>query len=290
MTTTGPEPNTHKTLNDALLAAQIESRGFYKDAVNEFHKFTYASSDSVVAQARDVLHKHGLTASIIQGPRIDIIPGEPLRATISITIRLRHPATAAYEDTRRMAFAEPGKGRPLDKAIVGAETTLLRDYLRGLLFVPRTDDDMNGRDDGKYNPDQLGDWADTWLRPECERLGLTQDQLRKAMLRKGKDKAIIDNKIRHWPIAWKAEIKDGLAQYAASKGEEIAPDGDDAADLPQRPPASTDAQVRSVTRAGSVPPGDGPPQETAPSTAKRNGKAHAGSTAKVSIGQDDIRF
>lgn len=145
------------TLDAALLAAQMAIGIAAKDSTNAFHKYNYVSADAMVEHARQVLHAHGLTFTQVEvarmgDPDADGRPVEWLR----IDYRLTHAASGASLTVAHAMPAVPERGRPHDKAVCGAMTVSLSYALRGLLLIPREDEnEPDKRDDTKHTPPRL---------------------------------------------------------------------------------------------------------------------------------------
>lgn len=147
MTTAPP-----KSIRAALLVAQQLLPGVLKDSKNDFHKYKYVSSESMIREARAALHGAGLALS---PTRAEVITSEALVA-LGVPALLRAEWVLTHGDTGEtmpLAFdwpIVPEKGRPVDKALASARTTGLGYMLRDLLLAPRVDreDDMDwsGRD------------------------------------------------------------------------------------------------------------------------------------------------
>ena len=147
MTTAPP-----KSIRAALLVAQQLLPGVLKDSKNDFHKYKYVSSESMIREARAALHGAGLALS---PTRAEVITSEALVA-LGVPALLRAEWVLAHGEsgeTMPLAFdwpVVPEKGRPVDKALASARTTGLGYMLRDLLLAPRVDreDDMDwsGRD------------------------------------------------------------------------------------------------------------------------------------------------
>jgi hypothetical protein len=112
----------------------------------------------------------------------EMIPGETVRANLTITMEIMHLSSGQAQRVKRTAFAEPHKGTPLDKAMLGAETSALGYWLRGLLMAPRLElDEVSARNDRDYDPTAIGKaWVDQWLKPTCERLEVPLDMIAEA--------------------------------------------------------------------------------------------------------------
>ena len=112
-------------LSEALLNAQRSVAGVEKNARNDFAKYDYVSADGMVGQLRNALLDNGLVFS---------------RTSWGIVFDLTHVESG---ETQRYEAAMPiveTKGRPADKAVLGALTTCLSYVLRDLLLVPRVDE------------------------------------------------------------------------------------------------------------------------------------------------------
>lgn len=159
---------TATTLAAALVEAQREVKSVAKDAKfgggpnDRGPKYAYASSEAVYGEARRALTVAGLAASLTSSEvyvlsYVDSYTAEngELRNDNIQQIMLRCHfllVHAASEGTRESMCEFPviqGKGRPLDKALMGARTTALAYYLRDLLLMQRGDfDEVDSRQDG----------------------------------------------------------------------------------------------------------------------------------------------
>lgn len=144
--------NTPKSLREALLLAQQLLPGVLKDSRNDFHKYKYVSSESMIRDARAALHEAGLvllpSISHLKASDDTVDLGVP--AIAHMVWELVHPASMQAMELSTHWPVVPEKGRPLDKALASARTTGLGYLLRDLLLAPRVDkeDDMDwsGRD------------------------------------------------------------------------------------------------------------------------------------------------
>jgi len=146
---TNPPP---KTIAAALLVAQQLLPGVLKDSKNDFHKYKYVSSESMIREARAALHGAGLSLSPTSAEVLssDALVALGVPAVLRAQWVLVHGETG---ETMHLSFdwpIVPEKGRPVDKALASARTTGLGYLLRDLLLAPRVDreDDMDwsGRD------------------------------------------------------------------------------------------------------------------------------------------------
>jgi hypothetical protein len=144
------DSKTDKTLSQALLQAQQNAQALEKDAKNEFHRYRYVASDTMIAEARRVLGDAGLTLAAV-GWRLN-------EAADRVTIRLEiaHAQSGANSGYECEVPVVVEKGRPPDKALFGALTEGLAYFCRGLLLIPRVDGDTDNtpsaRDDRNYTP------------------------------------------------------------------------------------------------------------------------------------------
>ena len=116
----------------ALTKAQALSMGVMKNARNDYAGYDYVSADGMVGQLRQALLSNGLMFT-----RIGWSLGDGL---VISRFMLVHAATGQHiEWTSSMPVIET-KGRPSDKAVLGAVTTALSYTLRDLLLVARVDE------------------------------------------------------------------------------------------------------------------------------------------------------
>lgn len=142
----------------ALVAAQAAARAVAKDAQNTFHRYKYASAEAIIAEAREALSGAGL-AFLVTGWQFvaaqagpDGFPGGVI-GRVEVAYRLVHTSGEAF-DMACSTPVIPEKGRPADKAEAAALTANLAYMLRGLLLLPRDDDQaaLDARDDRGYQP------------------------------------------------------------------------------------------------------------------------------------------
>lgn len=137
-----------------LHAAQKAAIPVGKDATHTHHKYKYVSADSMIAEGRAALREGGL-ALFPAGWRFESAPDEGGSVIGRVVVRyvLSHVGGAwcAWESS---AFVIVEKGRPADKAELGALTENLAYTLRGLLLLPRVDEQtaIELRDDRNYDP------------------------------------------------------------------------------------------------------------------------------------------
>jgi hypothetical protein len=141
-------------LAGALAVAQAKARSAAKDATNKFHGYDYASAESVMSVAKVALEGVGL-AVIPLGHRL-CVKGTGQ----AVMYEIEQQFMVAHKSGQTLTFPYPWpvipeRGRPLDKAMAGALTTSLSYFLRGLLQIPRVEEDevhMDGRDDRDAAP------------------------------------------------------------------------------------------------------------------------------------------
>ncbi|HEU4366785.1 MAG TPA: ERF family protein, partial [Methylomirabilota bacterium] len=127
-------------LNKALAAAQRRAQAVEKDATNAFHKYKYASAESLIAEAREALAAEGLAVFPLS---IDRDPGQPGHAWagekgdefIEVPRRILARYLLLHESGEEREFSSsvpviPEKGRPEDKAEFGSRTENLGYALR----------------------------------------------------------------------------------------------------------------------------------------------------------------
>lgn len=137
------------TLWTALLGAQKAIMNVKPNAKNTYHNFTYVSSDEMIAEARSVLHQNDL---VVFRTNFEVQFGGSEHGMLVSNFVLMHSPSGEKYESNSCWFIQPEKGRPIDKALAGALTSSMGYYLRDLLQVPRQEDDMNTRDDTKYEP------------------------------------------------------------------------------------------------------------------------------------------
>ena len=144
------EPIREANLHAALAAAIMASGDVHKDASNDFHRYRYASAEAVLGEARAALGAHGLSlipiASRLVAEKAELGDEKWIDYTLEVTVRLCHSSGEFMDITREWPVI-PEKGRPLDKALAGADTTALAYLCRDLLLLPRVEEEVDTRDD-----------------------------------------------------------------------------------------------------------------------------------------------
>lgn len=148
----------------ALIEAQSKVEAVAKDSRNDFHKYDYASAESVLTGARKALDECGL-AVFQAGWKFTEIGREIIRPAdgketidvpslgAEITYELHHAESGESGVYQTVVPIREEKGRPLDKALFGALTEGLAYFLRGLLLIPRADAETpSARNDTAYQP------------------------------------------------------------------------------------------------------------------------------------------
>lgn len=146
-----------KELMHALLLAQKAVGHLRRDARNAYGGYNYVSSETMIAEARDALHKNGLV--FVPG-RVQLQP-HPSGAGHMLTLvaTVCHPESDGGMTLEFSSSVHQSKGQGLDKSDASAHTFLLNYMLRDLLQVPRVDKDVevDARDDSAYDPAGGGD-------------------------------------------------------------------------------------------------------------------------------------
>jgi len=137
------------TWSMALLQAQRAIGSVSKDSTNEYQKFDYTSAEHMVEEAKVVLNNNGL---IVYEKEQETKVEESGLILVNTVFVVEHPESGESREMKRDLPSCPGKGRPEDKAVLGSGTTLLSYFLRGLLLIPRVDEEVCARDDSKSNP------------------------------------------------------------------------------------------------------------------------------------------
>lgn len=139
------EMTDKKEIYAALVKAQGIAQAVEKGSKNTFHKYAYASAESMIAEAREALFEAGL-ALVTQHWFIR-------EERMCVGYLLVHGSGQSMEFQATSAIV-PDKGRPVDKAEATALTYNLGYFLRGLLLLPRVEagSQPDERDDRSYDP------------------------------------------------------------------------------------------------------------------------------------------
>ena len=132
----------------ALAMAQAEASAVGKRSRNEHHRYSYASSEDVIAEAREALSACGLAFVCVSAAceamcDIESIDGEGVvRRATQWQARCHYLLVHSSGESLAIESATPilpEKGRPLDKALATAKTYDLAYTLRSVLLLPRLD-------------------------------------------------------------------------------------------------------------------------------------------------------
>lgn len=155
------------TLAAALVEAQKDVRSVSKDARfggapgDRGPKYAYASSEAVYGEARRALAGAGLAASLSSSSVFilsyvdcytteqgEVRTDQVHQVMLRCQFELVHDESSEKRETTCELPVIAGKGRPLDKAIMGVRTTALAYYLRDLLLMQRGDyEEIDSRDE-----------------------------------------------------------------------------------------------------------------------------------------------
>lgn len=143
-----PESNEQTLLYAALANAIADAGAVEKSSRNEHHKYAYASADTIYAEGRAALAKHGL-ALIPQAYTCAPSETPGVNGWLERVYLLTHKGGGNITLATNRWPVIVGNGRPLDKALSAALTTSLSYLVRDLLLLPRIDeaDDVASRDD-----------------------------------------------------------------------------------------------------------------------------------------------
>lgn len=138
----------------ALARATANASSVAKDAQNSFHRYKYASAEAVIAEAREPLAAEGI--SVVQSAwrvRARENAEGGYFADLEVTYAVLHKDGGVMECVAETPVIRE-KGRPEDKAVATALTYSLGYFLRGLLMLPRVDEEheVDRRDDREYEP------------------------------------------------------------------------------------------------------------------------------------------
>lgn len=137
----------------ALAKAQQQVQGVVKAARNEWHKYSYASAEAMLREAKESMADCGLSIF-----RVDMrsVPFHDFDGVLLLeaVFRVAHESGQFFDIESCLPF-QLEKGRPWDKAMLGAQTTMLSYAVRDLLMMPRVseDEDVSARNDRDYKPD-----------------------------------------------------------------------------------------------------------------------------------------
>ena len=142
-----------KSLAEGLVAAQNAVSAVAKDATNTFHKYKYASAESLIEEGRQALTSGGLSLMAFSWA---FEPSADTSGKVIGRVKVKYHLTHLCGESRDWECSTPvipENGRPPDKAEFAAITENLGYTLRGLLLIPRQDAaDISSRDDREYKP------------------------------------------------------------------------------------------------------------------------------------------
>jgi len=215
-------------LMTALIAAQAKVEAVKKDSRNEFHKYDYASAESVLTGARQALDACGLAVfqagwEFTELGRETIRPangGETIEVPllgVAIAYEVHHAESGESGDYRTVVPVREEKGRPMDKALFGALTEGLAYFLRGLLLIPRADAETpSARDDSNFTQPKTGDMK-LGKPPKAEKSLTDLDKI-KALLADWKPTdASVKSALGYSTVKEFVESKDGTLADALAK-------------------------------------------------------------------------
>jgi len=136
-----------KSLAAALVKAQLAAEAVGKDKANAFHKYKYASAEAMLAEGREALASAGLALMQLGWSVSDSL------GKLHVKYMLLHDSGEHLTWTTETSII-PDKGRPQDKAEAAALTYSIAYTIRGLLLLPRVDDQasVDARDDRHHEP------------------------------------------------------------------------------------------------------------------------------------------
>lgn len=142
---TGKQFPPRGNLASALAAAQQKCKAASKDQTNTFHRYKYASAESVITEGKAALAETGLAlAPISQQVNGSQDKGQDRYEMVRHFLLLHASGESLPIQVAWPIVVE--KGRPLDKATAIGDTLSLAYLLRDLLLMPRVDseDDLAG--------------------------------------------------------------------------------------------------------------------------------------------------
>jgi hypothetical protein len=141
----------------SLLLAQRQIEAVAKTKQNTFHRYFYASAEDMIAAAREALNTAGLALLVSSSTFHSAAPvADPAAPGANVVGRVLQEYTLVGEHGESAVFVSSApvvieKARPQDKAEAAAKTFDLAYFLRGLLLIPREDDEpVDARDDRKH--------------------------------------------------------------------------------------------------------------------------------------------
>lgn len=131
----------------ALVQAQRAVKAVAHDGFNSFHKYRYTSAEALVAEARSALNGAGL--ALLEASFLMVGEGQ-----MEVRYLLVHEDGSSWELESGRVPVIVDKGKSEDKAQAAARTYALGYAVRGLLLIPRPDEDhdVDQRDDRSREP------------------------------------------------------------------------------------------------------------------------------------------
>jgi hypothetical protein len=184
----GTRPGPLGQLGASLAAARDRCKAAEKDAVNPHYKYRFASSESVITEAKVALFDSGI--SLLQAEQV--LNGYEREGENRFELVRKFVVLHSSGEWFPITVVWPvvlERGRPLDKAVAIASTSSLAYLLRDLLMMPRVDP-QDEEAAGPAEPKQLvGDEALGRINDLMVALGVTEAQLKKALGGYGVDNA-----------------------------------------------------------------------------------------------------
>jgi len=172
-------------LASALVEAQRAAVGVHKSSKNSFHRYDYASAETIIRAASTALTGAGLALVCVEA---DLVVVDDLKI-----LRRRFTLYHASGQSIDLAQAWPivvEKGRPLDKAVASADTAGLGYLLRSLLMLPRVEagtdlDDPREGEGGAPTPRQVS--PAQWVGSLAYTLDTSADRVEALLKGAGRD-------------------------------------------------------------------------------------------------------
>lgn len=148
--------SSRPALAKSLCKAVLACRSAEKDRRNEFHKYDYASSESILEEGRNALANAGVALIPVESSLVGWERSAGNERFELVRTFLLLDSSGECVPIRVTWPVVPDKGRPLDKATAAADTLSLAYLLRDLLQMPRVDpsDEVAARDDRQHQPQQ----------------------------------------------------------------------------------------------------------------------------------------
>lgn len=170
-------------LAQALLQARSQLIGLEPDRTNQFTKVAYVSAEKTLREAKAALNSNGVLVSPMDN-YIEEVAGQLLHVTI---FKLEHAESGETEVRNfRLALKSDAK-MGADKAQLACMTTTWNYFLRDVLMIARTEDEIGGAPEagetrdpiavksrsGNFNPDNVG--MRTTFSSYCTELGVAKN-------------------------------------------------------------------------------------------------------------------